>query len=270
MCTCKIGVKGSTACLYQYPHDPVAPVTQHCPLEVHSDTPGSPQLPGWSHRAGSSDPSSPSGLASPKLENSDDSRDEDHFYIHCFCLIFEMSLIRQVAATVSTSAAYLHKSKDHGCLTGSYLLLSLSQLDKQHLPPFLQQGSYTCTQQILRVKLYGLTGHVTGLTWNGTICFLLQLLGEGRLADVIHEFEQIVPTLPSEAGLHVAKEGEVLLPWVRLGEKLLEGLQQWKQDLLLVNRLVASKETTLTCIVSLGIRNLKEAKSVLQLGLGTI
>lgn len=84
MCTCKIGVKGSTACLYQYPHDPVAPVTQHCPLEVHSDTPGSPQLPGWSHRAGSSDPSSPSGLASPKLENSDDSREEDHFYIHCF------------------------------------------------------------------------------------------------------------------------------------------------------------------------------------------
>lgn len=71
---------------------------------------------------------------------------------------------------------------------------------------------------------------------------------------MIHEFEQIVPTLPSEAGLHVAQEGEVLLPRVRLGEKLLEGLQQWKQDLLLVNRLVASNETTLTCIVSLGIR----------------
>lgn len=68
----------------------------------------------------------------------------------------------------------------------------------------------------------------------------------------------------------MAKEGEVLLPRVRLGEKLLEGLQQWKQELLLVNRLVASKEKTLICIVSLGIRNLKEAQSVLQPGLGTI
>lgn len=50
--------------------------------------------------------------------------------------MFETSPMRQVAA-------YLHESKDHGGLTGSDLLLSLPQLDEQHLPPFLQQGSYT-------------------------------------------------------------------------------------------------------------------------------
>lgn len=40
-----------------------------------------------------------------------------------------------------TRALYLHKGEDHGCLTGSDLLLSLAQLDSQRLPPLLQQGS---------------------------------------------------------------------------------------------------------------------------------
>lgn len=51
-----------------------------------------------------------------------------------------------------------------------------------------------------------------GLIRYSTICFLLQLLVECRLADVIHEFEQIVPTLTPEAGLHMAEEGQILLP----------------------------------------------------------
>lgn len=80
---------------------------------------------------------------------------------------------------------------------------------------------------------------MAALISGSTICFLLQLLGERRLADVIHEFEQVVPALAPEAGLHMAEKGKVLLPRVCLGEKLLKGLQQWKQDLLLVNWFVA-------------------------------
>lgn len=40
-------------------------------------------------------------------------------------------------------ALYLHEGEDHGRLTSADLLLSLAQLDGQHLPPLLQQGSYT-------------------------------------------------------------------------------------------------------------------------------
>lgn len=61
---------------------------------------------------------------------------------------------------------------------------------------------------------------------------------------MIHEFEQIVPAPTPKAGLHVAEEGQVLLARVRLREKLLKGLQQWKQYLLLVNWFVTAKETT--------------------------
>lgn len=73
-----------------------------------------------------------------------------------------------------------------------------------------------------------------------TVGFLLQLLGERRLADVVHEFEQILPAFPPEAGLHVTQEGQVLLPGVGLGEELFEGLAQREQDLLMVHRFVAA------------------------------
>lgn len=45
-----------------------------------------------------------------------------------------------------------------------------------------------------------------------TIRFLLQFLGESRLADVIHQFEQILPAFAPEAGLDVTQKGQVLLP----------------------------------------------------------
>lgn len=44
---------------------------------------------------------------------------------------------------------HLHKREDHGCLTGSDLLLSLTQLNRQRLPTFLQQGSCTSTPETL-------------------------------------------------------------------------------------------------------------------------
>lgn len=55
---------------------------------------------------------------------------------------------------------------------------------------------------------------------------------------MVHEFEQILPALAPEAGLHVTQEGQILLPRVCLGEQVLEGLPQWEQDLLVVNWLV--------------------------------
>lgn len=55
---------------------------------------------------------------------------------------------------------------------------------------------------------------------------------------MVHELEQILPALPPEAGLHVTQEGQVLLPRVRLGEEVLEGLAQGEQDLLVVYWLV--------------------------------
>lgn len=67
----------------------------------------------------------------------------------------------------------------------------------------------------------------------------MQLLSESRLADVVHEFKQILPTLASEAGLHVTEEGQVLLSRVGLGEQVLEGLTQREQDLLYVHWLVS-------------------------------
>ena len=71
---------------------------------------------------------------------------------------------------------------------------------------------------------------------DGTIVLLLQLrLAEGRLADVVHELEQVRPALAPEAGLHVAQEGQVLLAGVRLGEHVLEGLTQGQQDQLVVH-----------------------------------
>lgn len=56
----------------------------------------------------------------------------------------------------------------------------------------------------------------------------------------IHEFEQVLPALAPEAGLHVTQEGQVLLPRVRLGEQVLEGLPQREQNLLVVHWLVAA------------------------------
>lgn len=55
---------------------------------------------------------------------------------------------------------------------------------------------------------------------------------------MIHELEQVLPAFPSEACLHVAQEGQVLLARVRLREEVFEGLSQWQQDLLVVHRLV--------------------------------
>ena len=88
--------------------------------------------------------------------------------------------------------------------------------------------------------------HYTVMTlhsvWCTTIGFLLQLLGESRLADVVHEFEQILPAFPPEAGLNVTQEGQVLLPRVGLGEQVLEGLPQREQDLLVVHWLVPTSD----------------------------
>lgn len=78
--------------------------------------------------------------------------------------------------------------------------------------------------------------------WYTTVGLLLQLRGQGRLAHVVHEFEQVLPALPPEAGLHVAQEGQVLLPRVRLREEVLEGLAQREQDLLVVHWLVAASD----------------------------
>lgn len=55
---------------------------------------------------------------------------------------------------------------------------------------------------------------------------------------MVHEFEQVLPALSPEAGLHMAQEGQVLLPRVCLREKVLKGLPQGEQDLLVVNWLV--------------------------------
>lgn len=71
---------------------------------------------------------------------------------------------------------------------------------------------------------------------------LLQLRGERCGAHVVHEFEQVLPALLPEAGLHVAQEGQVLLPRVRLREEVLEGLAQREQDLLVVHWLVAASD----------------------------
>lgn len=71
-----------------------------------------------------------------------------------------------------------------------------------------------------------------------TIGLVLQLLGESRLADVVHELEEVLPAFASEAGLHVTQEGEVLLARVRLREQILERLAQGQQDELMVHRFV--------------------------------
>lgn len=55
---------------------------------------------------------------------------------------------------------------------------------------------------------------------------------------MVHEFEQILPALPPEAGLYMAQEGQILLPRVRLREQVLKGLPEREQDLLVVYWLV--------------------------------
>lgn len=65
---------------------------------------------------------------------------------------------------------------------------------------------------------------------------------------MVHEFEQILPAFPPEAGLHVTQESQVLLPRVGLGEQVLEGLAQREQDLLVVYWLVAAKDKQITII----------------------
>lgn len=62
------------------------------------------------------------------------------------------------------------------------------------------------------------------MTLTPTVRLLLQLAGERRLADVVHELEQVLPAFSSKACLHVAQEGQVLLARVRLREEVLEGL----------------------------------------------
>ena len=141
---------------------------------------------------------------------------------------------------------YLHKGKDHGSLTGSDLLMGLAQLGSQRLPLLLQQGSCTTTQEIL--VYHGATAASTlsfiivNSFWYTTIWFLLQLLSESRLADMVHEFEQILPALPPEAGLHMTQESQVLLPRVCLGEQILKGLPEREQDLLVINWLVPASD----------------------------
>lgn len=75
-----------------------------------------------------------------------------------------------------------------------------------------------------------------------TVGLLLQLFSQSRLADMVHEFEQILPTLSPEAGLHMPQESQVLLPWVGLREKVFKGLPQREQYLLMVNWLVPTLE----------------------------
>ncbi|TNN85357.1 hypothetical protein EYF80_004379 [Liparis tanakae] len=48
-----------------------------------------------------------------------------------------------------------------------------------------------------------------------------ELLGERRLADVIHEFEQVLPALAPEAGLHVTQED--FSCWLSSGRMLVSG-----------------------------------------------
>lgn len=57
-----------------------------------------------------------------------------------------------------------------------------------------------------------------------TIGLVLQLLGEGRLAHVVHELEQILPAFATKASLDVTQEGDVLLARVRLREQILKRL----------------------------------------------
>ncbi len=65
---------------------------------------------------------------------------------------------------------------------------------------------------------------------------------------MVHEFEQILPAFPSEAGLHVTQEGQVLLPRVCLGEQVFKGLSQGEQDLFVVHRLVPALERKTTIL----------------------
>lgn len=53
---------------HQCLHGQAAPESRHCPPAVHSNTPGSRLLPGWSHPAGSSGPSLLPGLVFPTEE----------------------------------------------------------------------------------------------------------------------------------------------------------------------------------------------------------
>lgn len=76
-----------------------------------------------------------------------------------------------------------------------------------------------------------------------TIGFLLQLLGESRLAHVVHEFEQVLPTFTPETGLHVTQEGDVLLTRVCLREQILKRLTQRQQDMLMIHRFVPETHT---------------------------
>lgn len=71
----------------------------------------------------------------------------------------------------------------------------------------------------------------------------MQLFGDGSLADVVHEFEQVLPPLLPEAGLHVTQERQVLLPGVGLGEQVLEGFAQGQQDLFVVYWLVSASNS---------------------------
>lgn len=77
-----------------------------------------------------------------------------------------------------------------------------------------------------------------------TIRLVLQLLGEGRLAHVVHELEQVLPAFPSEAGLHVTQEGYVLLAGVRLREQILKRLAQGQQDELMIHGFVPARHTS--------------------------
>lgn len=78
--------------------------------------------------------------------------------------------------------------------------------------------------------------------WNSvTIGFVLQLLGESRLAHVVHELEQVLPAFAPEAGLHVTQEGDVLLARVRLREQILKRLTQGQQDELMIHGFVPTR-----------------------------
>lgn len=71
-----------------------------------------------------------------------------------------------------------------------------------------------------------------------TVGLVLQLLGEGRFTHMVHEFQQVLPALAPEAGLHMAQKGDVLLSGVRLREQILESLTQRQQDQPVIHRFI--------------------------------
>lgn len=90
-------------------------------------------------------------------------------------------------------------------------------------------------------SLFGCTSSAVRTIQN-TVGLLPQSCRQSGLADVLHELEQVLPALPSEAGLHVTQEGQVLLPGVGLREQVLKSLAQRQQELPVVHWLVPAEQ----------------------------